>query len=87
MSSFRIDIRSGKLFQEFLSIPGKLKKENKATFFNMHYFVTNISLTVSSVVFEKYLENWATFGRAIVREIRHVLIKFACVDNFRDAII
>ena len=39
--------------------------------------------------FQKYLENSAAFGQAIVREIRHVLLvtKFACVDSFLDAII
>ena len=42
---------------------------------------------VLSVVFGKYLENSATFGRAIAREIRHVLTKFAGVDSFFDAII
>ena len=44
---------------------------------------------VLSVVYEKYLENSATFGRAIVREIiRHLPNKFACVANsFLDATI
>ena len=56
----------------------------KITFLNVHllckkHFID--CLFVLSVVFEKYLENSAAFGRAIVREIRHVLTKFACVDN------
>ena len=50
----------------------------KITFTNVHllcrkHFID--CLFVLSVVFEKYLENSAAFGRAIVREIRHVLLK------------
>ena len=64
----------------------------KITFLNVHLLCKKPfidCLFVLSVVFEKYLENSAAFGRAIVREIRHVLLvtKFACVDSFLDAII